>query len=72
MVGVMGAMRARDVARPTDEDNAEAEREVVVIRRNYVPPDRPPIPGVRPSRRRDTQPGGAGDQDSGGSSPVSS
>jgi hypothetical protein len=33
MVGVTGAMRARDVSRPTDDDVARAERTVVVRRR---------------------------------------
>ncbi len=31
-VGVDGAMRVRDVSRPTDDDLAEAERTVVVRR----------------------------------------
>jgi pyruvate/2-oxoglutarate dehydrogenase complex dihydrolipoamide acyltransferase (E2) component len=44
-VGVVGAMRARDAARPTAEDLAEAERDVVVVRRHYVPPDT--LPGSR-------------------------
>jgi hypothetical protein len=44
-VGVDGALRAREVARPTDQDRLEAEREVVVIKRNWQPPDGegPPI-----------------------------
>jgi hypothetical protein len=37
-VGVSGALRARDVNRPTDEDLAEAERDVTIIRRNWKPP----------------------------------
>jgi hypothetical protein len=37
-LGVSGALRGRDVNRPTDEDLAEAEREVVVTRRNWQPP----------------------------------
>lgn len=37
-VGVSGALRARDVNRPAEEDLAEAERDVVVIRRNWKPP----------------------------------
>jgi hypothetical protein len=37
-VGVTGAMRARDVNRPTDEDLAEAERNLVIVRRNWKPP----------------------------------
>lgn len=37
-VGVSGALRARDAARPTAADEAAAERELRVVRRNYVPP----------------------------------
>ena len=44
-VGVVGAMRARDAARPTAEDIAAAERDLVIIRRHYVPPDA--LPGAR-------------------------
>jgi hypothetical protein len=44
-VGVLGAMRARDAAKPTAADLAEAEREVAVVRRHYVPPDS--LPGAR-------------------------
>jgi hypothetical protein len=44
-VGVLGAMRARDAARPTAEDLAAAERDVVIVRRHYVPPDN--LPGAR-------------------------
>jgi hypothetical protein len=36
-VRVGAALRARDAARPTEADLAEAEREVVVVRRNWVP-----------------------------------
>jgi len=36
-VGVSGALRVRDVNRPTDEDLAEADRDVVVGRRNWKP-----------------------------------
>jgi hypothetical protein len=36
---VIGAMRARDAARPRPEDLAAAERELNVIRRYYVPPE---------------------------------
>jgi hypothetical protein len=43
-VGVVGAMRARDAARPTAEDLAAAERDLVIIRRHYVPPDS--LPGA--------------------------
>jgi hypothetical protein len=31
-------MRAREVAVPTEEDLAEAARDLVLVRRNYVPP----------------------------------
>lgn len=37
-VGVSGALRARDLNRPTDEDLAAAEREVVIVRRHWQPP----------------------------------
>jgi hypothetical protein len=37
-LGLSGALRGRDVNRPTDEDLAEAEREVVIVRRNWKPP----------------------------------
>ena len=43
-VGVVGAMRARDAARPTAEDIAAAERDLVIVRRHYVPPDA--LPGA--------------------------
>ncbi|WP_433387053.1 hypothetical protein [Micromonospora sp. KLBMP9576] len=36
-VNVTAAMRARDAARPTDDDLAEAEKRVVVVRRNWTP-----------------------------------
>ena len=36
-VGVLGAMRARDAARPTAEDLAAAERDLVIVRRGWVP-----------------------------------
>jgi hypothetical protein len=38
-------MRARDAARPTAEETAAAERDVVIVRRHYVPPDN--LPGAR-------------------------
>jgi hypothetical protein len=44
-VGVLGAMRARDAARPTAQEMAAAERDVVIVRRHYVPPDN--LPGAR-------------------------
>lgn len=36
-LGVEGALRGRDVNRPTEEDLAEAEREVQIVRRNWRP-----------------------------------
>jgi hypothetical protein len=38
-VGVSGALRARDVNRPTEEDLAEAEREIAIVHRNWRPPN---------------------------------
>jgi len=37
-LGVSQAARARDVNRPSDEDLAAAERDVVIVRRNWTPP----------------------------------
>ncbi|HLY33753.1 MAG TPA: hypothetical protein VKQ07_04415 [Jatrophihabitantaceae bacterium] len=37
-LGVDGALRGRDVNRPTDDDLADAEREVVIVRRHWTPP----------------------------------
>jgi len=36
-VGVDGALRARDVARPSEDELAEAERDVVIVRRHWRP-----------------------------------
>jgi hypothetical protein len=36
-VSVTAAMRARDAARPTEQDLADAEARVVVVRRNWTP-----------------------------------
>lgn len=36
-VGITAALRARDAARPTDADLAEAEERLVIVRRNWVP-----------------------------------
>jgi hypothetical protein len=36
-VGPRAALRARDASRPTDDDLAAAERDLVIIRRNWVP-----------------------------------
>ncbi len=44
-VGVSGAMRARDVSKPTDADAETAERKVVIRR---VPADRPLKPKAKP------------------------
>lgn len=38
-VGVSGALRARDVNRPDADDLAEAERNLVLVRRNWQPGD---------------------------------
>ncbi|MDT4926394.1 MAG: hypothetical protein QOG01_4107 [Pseudonocardiales bacterium] len=39
-LGVSGALRGRDVNRPTDEDLLDAERDVVIVRRNWKPDDK--------------------------------
>jgi hypothetical protein len=39
-LGVSGALRGRDLNRPTAEDLAAAEQEVVIVRRNWKPPER--------------------------------
>jgi len=44
-VGLGGALRARDVARPTAADLAAAERSVVVVRRQWQPPEGETEPG---------------------------
>ncbi|MFI2714176.1 hypothetical protein ACH495_29050 [Micromonospora sp. NPDC018662] len=36
-VSVTAALRARDAARPSEDDLAEAEARVVLVRRNWVP-----------------------------------
>lgn len=38
-------VRARDVARPSAQEMADAEAEVVIVRRNYTPPE--PLAGTR-------------------------
>lgn len=43
-VGLSAALRARDAARPTDDDLADAEARVVVVRRNWVPREDLPRP----------------------------
>lgn len=37
-LGPVRAMRARDANRPTEEDLAEAERNLTIVRRNWKPP----------------------------------
>jgi hypothetical protein len=37
-LGVSGALRARDVARPGPDELAEAERSVQLVRRQWQPP----------------------------------
>ncbi len=44
-VSVTAALRARDAARPTDADLAEAEAHLVIVRRNWVPRDELPRAG---------------------------
>jgi hypothetical protein len=39
-LGVSGALRGRDVNRPTAEDIAEAERDLQIVRRNWQPSDK--------------------------------
>ncbi|WP_425553043.1 hypothetical protein, partial [Dactylosporangium fulvum] len=46
-VSVSAAMRARDAARPTDEDLAAAERDLQIIRRGWVPREELARPGRR-------------------------
>jgi hypothetical protein len=36
-LGVSAALRARDADQPTDEEVAQAERDVVIVRRNWTP-----------------------------------
>lgn len=51
-VGVQGAMRARDVSRPSAEDIAEAERTVIV--QHGRPVDDEPVP---PTPKANPRPG---------------
>ncbi|WP_348651325.1 hypothetical protein [Micromonospora sp. WMMD1128] len=44
-VSVTAAMRARDAARPSEDDLAEAEQRVVLVRRNWVPREELPRSG---------------------------
>ena len=39
-LGVSGALRGRDVNRPTEEDLAEAEETLVIVRRHWTPMDK--------------------------------
>lgn len=41
-VGLSAALRARDAARPTEQELAEAESRLVIVRRNWVPRDELP------------------------------
>lgn len=51
-VGISGALRARDIARPRPDDLAEAEREVAIVRRDWKPPTDTPVFGAnRPNRK---------------------
>lgn len=43
-LGVSGALRGRDVNRPSDEDIAEAEQSLVIVRRHWQPPPDAPKP----------------------------
>lgn len=44
-VTVTAALRARDASRPSDQDLAEAEARLVMVRRNWVPREELPRPG---------------------------
>jgi hypothetical protein len=46
-VSVTAAMRARDAARPTDEDIAAAESDLLIVRRGWVPREDLPRGGRR-------------------------
>ncbi|MDQ2835860.1 MAG: hypothetical protein M3Y42_20840 [Actinomycetota bacterium] len=46
-VGVSGALRARDVARPGPDELAIAERTVKIVRRDWQPPPDDSVPGSR-------------------------
>lgn len=52
-VGPTGAMRARDLNRPTDADLAQAEAELEIVRRHWAPvTEAAPEPYRAPGRRR--------------------
>ena len=59
-VSPTAAMRAREVALPDDADLADAERDVVLVRRHYVPPTE-----FAAGRRRDRFDRRPADQDNG-------
>ncbi|MFI6230987.1 hypothetical protein ACIBCR_27185 [Micromonospora echinospora] len=44
-VGITAALRARDASRPTEQDVAEAEARLVLVRRNWVPREELPRSG---------------------------
>jgi len=46
-VSVSAAMRARDAARPTEDDLAAADRDLQIIRRGWVPREELTRPGRR-------------------------
>lgn len=46
-VSVTAAMRARDAARPTEADLSEAEADLVIVRRGWIPREDLPRPGRR-------------------------
>lgn len=52
------ALRAREFARPSAADLATAAAELVIVRRNYVPPA--PLPPARKRGPSDTGVGGSG------------
>ena len=64
------AMRAREVAQPSAQDLAEAERDLVLVRRHYVPPaplatKKSEVPGKNSAGRSDES-AGRGDGRRGG------
>jgi hypothetical protein len=40
-LSLSAALRARDLNKPTDEDLAQAEQDVVIVRRHWKPPGKP-------------------------------
>jgi len=49
-ITVAAAMRARDAARPSDDDIAASEARLVIVRRGWVPREQLPRPGGDPPR----------------------